>query len=1382
MLTRYSDPAQRFRRRFRPILELLEDRLLPTTSYTVTSAADSGPGTLRDAINYANSQQTTTTIDFVIVGTGVHTIQLLSPFPYAFYPLIIDGYSQSGASPNTLATGDNAVLKIDIDGALAGSGASAFLLGSGNTTIKGLAITHFSAYAIFVQSNNNTIEGNFLGTDPTGTVAEGNGFGGIAMGYGSTGNLIGTNGDGVSDYAERNLISANGTGIILFSTNTTGNVVAGNYIGTDATGTLPLGNSQYGMSLESVVNNRIGVQATDADPTAEPNVVSGNPYGGFYIGLTGCANNVVTGNYIGTDGTGTKPVGNGIGILLLQGATSTRIGGSAALGNVIAFNGTVGIAVTDPMTLGNSIRANSIFGNSGLGIDLNYDGVTPNHLNNADTGPNDLQNFPLIKTATPGASTAVSGSFNSLPNTTFTVDFYANPTRDPNFYGQGQIYLGSTSVTTDANGNTPFAVTIPAATSAGEWITATATDPSGNTSEFCAAFPLPGNQTLNPVSWQSIGPSPVMYGPNTGRVTALAPNPTNANIMYAGSENGGIWETTDWQDPSPAWVPLTDNQPSPAIGEHALAVAHSNPSVIYAAASSPSGGILKSTNGGASWSFLGSTVFGNDGFGALVIDPTNANVVYVAVNAGTTGGVYKSSDGGQTWSLKTFSIGGLADDLVLDVNNPLTLYAGFTSAVNGSNGIWKTTDGGTSWQHMSFGITDQPAYGYIRLALSPSNSSYIYATLLDAGGQSLSLKRYGSTNGAGSWTALSDLKTSEGWRIVLGVDPSNPLIVYANGDHNLYQSTDGGNNWNYIMFVDPQGVYFDDAGAMTLGHDNGVYRFPTGILPYQIKTGDLSVNEFFNIALDPTNANAAYGVVLDYPQIVKYAGSQIWTIQSSAAIESEFGKMLVDPAQPNTVYYFSFAYPPNTFSFLRSDDAGLTTNPQNTGLDTTQLNSQTALAEDPNNPARLLLGTTVVYETTNRGNLWMALPSSPAQGAGVYVTQLAIGNGSLIYASTSDGRLFTSANDGTTWTEQDHSLPATGVSAIQIDPANDQEAIVTLGGSYYGFAGGSDVWMTTTGGASWTRLTGDLPNYATTTLAVDWRFAEPVLYVGTTRGVYASTNLGMHWALFGHGLPITVVDQLVLEPGLDILAAGTFGRGTWEIQVPGPATHLSVSAPANSARGAAFTVTVTALDAAANPAIGYTGTIHFSSSDGLAMLPVDYTFTAADAGVHTFVNGVTLNTSGSQTITVGDKTNTVIHNGGTLHSGGQTITAINKTTISITGSATVVVTGAAASRFQWLALVVGYVGHGRDVDASAPVAFGNGAASVAGSYTSMALDQRPNTFGVTPVAVFARRSWSEPELGGLSVAVLDDFFSGEPRWWKGGWRGASRALPYQRSV
>src|SRR5262249_29654867 len=221
------------------------------------------------------------------------------------------------------------------------------------------------------------------------------------------------------------------------------------------------------------------------------------------VGITdaGTSNNTVAGNYIGTDASGAAALGNGrYGVNIFLGAQGNQVGGAtAALSNTIAFNGLAGVQVLynaaagGVVTTGNRIQGNSIYSNQGLGIDLStaplVQGVTPNDLGDGDSGPNNLQNFPVINVAHSGPKTFVSGTLNSLPDTVFTLDFYASPFSDyPSGYGEGARYLGSTTVGTDGAGNNGFQILLNAATSAGEWITATATEEAtGNPCEFSHA-------------------------------------------------------------------------------------------------------------------------------------------------------------------------------------------------------------------------------------------------------------------------------------------------------------------------------------------------------------------------------------------------------------------------------------------------------------------------------------------------------------------------------------------------------------------------------------------------------------------------------------------------------------------------------------------------------------------------------------------------------------------------------------------------------------------------------------------------------------------------------------------------------------------------------
>jgi nitrogen fixation protein len=524
---------------------------LSATTYTVTTTADSGAGSLRQAITDANGNAGADTIHFNIVGGGVHTIVLATPLPAITDAVTINGYSQPGASANTNAPnqGTNAVLRIEIDGTAIGFSGSGLVSQAAGVTIRGLAINRCPNGGIQVNAGGSgtLIAGNFLGPDPAGAVRAGAQYVGVEI---ETSGVI----VGGANPADRNLISGNDSAQVLVGdVGGANSVIQGNLIGTNAAGTAAI----QGLFNYALVYIRNGLNIQIGGPTAaERNVISGGSQAGvaagigvgYTIGGTN-ASATIEGNFIGTDVTGTLPLGNNIGISLpdqnctirgnviadslSQGISSesghnaiivgnfigTDVTASLHLGNhkggivvggdnwqiggpnpgdenVIAHNGDQSPSVGGIVNSGNQmarIRRNRIFDNASLGIDLYSSfaaGVTPNDAGDGDTGPNGLQNYPILTSAGPalgeGAGTHIVGVLNSAASTTYDLDFFSNPAcaSRPQEYLEGQDYLGSTQVTTDGSGNATIDITLPATVQNGSRITATATDPSGNTSEF----------------------------------------------------------------------------------------------------------------------------------------------------------------------------------------------------------------------------------------------------------------------------------------------------------------------------------------------------------------------------------------------------------------------------------------------------------------------------------------------------------------------------------------------------------------------------------------------------------------------------------------------------------------------------------------------------------------------------------------------------------------------------------------------------------------------------------------------------------------------------------------------------------------------------------
>jgi hypothetical protein len=333
--------------------------------------------------------------------------------------------------------------------------------------------------AFSTRSTGNQALGNFIGTDKFGTAALGNALGGVLIVSKASGNVIGG-----ASLTARNLITGNvGHGVDLQGVDVTLNKVLGNFIGTDVTGTIGLGNSGSGVSITGgAASNVIGGAVAGAG-----NVISGNNFNGVHISGAATTGNRVLGNRIGVDASSAAAVGNGAdGVFVGSDASNNRIGGKAAgAGNVIAHNIGAGVAVFTGT--GNSILGNRIFENAGRGIDLASDSVTPNDLDDGDTGPNDLLNFPaLTKAKLAPAGLRIEGSINTGPNKTLRIEFFASPAADPTGFGEGRRFLGFIVMQTTALNTTPtFTLLLSSfGIAAGHVITATATDELGNTSEF----------------------------------------------------------------------------------------------------------------------------------------------------------------------------------------------------------------------------------------------------------------------------------------------------------------------------------------------------------------------------------------------------------------------------------------------------------------------------------------------------------------------------------------------------------------------------------------------------------------------------------------------------------------------------------------------------------------------------------------------------------------------------------------------------------------------------------------------------------------------------------------------------------------------------------
>jgi hypothetical protein len=760
---------------------------------------------------------------------------------------------------------------------------------------------------------------------------------------------------------------------------------------------------------------------------------------------------------------------------------------------------------------------------------------------------------------------------------------------------------------------------------------------------------------LAPAIWNPIGPAPILNGQTpggdavTGRINALAADPTDANTIYIAAAGGGVWKTGNG---GTSWTALTDNQNTLVMGGIAVALGSDiNHRIIYAGTGDPNigptgfygRGVLISKDSGATWTLTGNSVFNRSSIGKVVIDPTDptGNTAYVAVsgiptngvNRGFTGnyGIWKTTTGGATWTNTTASVvpptgTNLFTDLVMDPGHPSTLYAavGTTFGV-AANGVYETTTGGTSWMPLA-SFPGGTGAGRISLAIADvSSSTTLYASIA-APISTVTKSIQKSTDGGQHWNPVMTQASanyvnymgSQGdYDQTLIIDPSDPTAstVYAAGQLTVIKTTDGGTAWPNISsgadghgpHADHHGIGFDASGRLLDGNDGGLWRLdnPTvGSIHWTDLNGSLQITQFNNVALDPTNPSTAYGASQDNGT-EKYTGSSAWNLLYGG----DGFLVRVDPSNPMRIYTEA---PSTTATYLvRSDNGGTNFNSKFSGN-----RGRERYVLDPANPNRLVLGTDAVNQSLNNGDNWMAIGTPGVNGfnpgdAGIN-TIATLGN--TVYAATEDGHVWVTTNNGSSWTSRD---PIPGFNAIaggvpggfqdlEVDAgdATGQTAYIVTAEFSEDIDGTSSslhhVFRTTNAGGTWTDISGNLPDLPTWSIAID--HVNNTLYVGNDTGVYFSTNGGISWSPFGTGLPNVTVFSLQYVASLHLLAAGTYGRGAFEIDTtrsfsPGD-VFVSVSSGQVQWRHADGTLVQT-LDTGLDTAPGFTTGMNFDAAGNL---------------------------------------------------------------------------------------------------------------------------------------------------------------------------------------
>ena len=671
-------------------------------------------------------------------------------------------------------------------------------------------------------------------------------------------------------------------------------------------------------------------------------------------------------------------------------------------------------------------------------------------------------------------------------------------------------------------------------------------------------------------SWIPLGPTNI-----GGRVTDVAVDPTNADIVYAGAAEGGVLRTTDGGQ---HWTPLFDTQPSLSIG--ALAIDPTNRETIYAGTGevNPGGGsvayggagLLRSTDMGDSWVSLGLENSGS--IGRIRIDPTNDQRIFVAVmghlwEGSVDRGVYRSTDGGASWE-NVLSIGPETGcvDLVMRPDNPDVLFAAMWERIRQPEfyryggetcGVHRTTDGGDTWALVGGGLPAASAnLGRIGLSLCHDQPQVMHAVYADRTGYFDGL--YASSDGGTSWTrtndgGLSSVFASYGWWFGnVRTHPRDPDTIFVLG-LDFYRSTNGGASWSYAggsMHVDHHGLDFGPGANPVIynGNDGGVYRSTNGGTGWA-KLPDLPITQIYRAALDAGNPDALYLGAQDNGTCRTLTGApDNWQF----IFGGDGFQPLVHPLDSNRIWaqyqYGELVYSGNSGSSFSGATGGIG------GGDRRNWNSP--LIQDPTDPDRRYFGTNRVYRS-NGNTSWTAVSpdltggphsGNPGQVYGT-LTTLAVSplDDQVIWAGSDDGHVSVTSNYGGNWTDVSAGLPVRWITAVRPSPHNRETALATISGFRWNEPL-PHVFHTTDLGQTWAPVAGNLPEAPVNDLVID-PLVPNRFFTATDVGVYETLDGGDSWHTLGAGLPNVVVNALAFQPESRRLIAGTYGRSFFSIEI-----------------------------------------------------------------------------------------------------------------------------------------------------------------------------------------------------------------------------------------
>jgi MYXO-CTERM domain-containing protein len=704
-------------------------------------------------------------------------------------------------------------------------------------------------------------------------------------------------------------------------------------------------------------------------------------------------------------------------------------------------------------------------------------------------------------------------------------------------------------------------------------------------------------------TWTPLGPGPLdtsmgaletpNMGPVAGRASAVAVDPTDSMTIYAGYALGGVWKTSDG---GATWAPLSDYEPTLAVGSIAIDPAASETIYVGTGEAAPylgySGeGIFKSTDGGKSFTKIGGTTLDGFSIGRLFLDVA-AGAMYATAFYGSLGrgqicnfdvdapgqGLYRSTDGGTTW---TSIFPGKVVDVEVDTSvMPRRLFVG-----EFEGGAMRSDDGGGTWVAPA-GLPK--AASRVELALSAADPSIVYAGMGLNGAGAI----YVSQDGGKSFTSMAGAPDyCQGqcyYDNAVAVDPADPKTLYVGGDLcGIWKTTNAtdpmptwvnvsfegqaclsGQNWAAgFVHPDVHAIVFDPSAPSTVlaATDGGLSRSLDAGATWSSLTAGVSTLQIYALCADLEDPVKLYGGAQDNGSFMRTSASLTWR----GLVDTDGGPCAVDPKNPRlilgsrsgaSVFRTTDGFASTPLVVFATDPG--TCQPSAPGCGD-RVGFIAPLVGDPSTAATFYVGTYKLYKTTAGGapTSWKAISGDLTAGAMSVTCPNAAGLPSLddaltviavapsapdtLYTGSQAGRIFATSDGGSHWSRVDRPpLPARWVSAIAVDPRDPKLVFAAFSGFDAATpAAPGHVFRSGDGGASWELrdIGADLP--------VDALLAHPVgsdlLYAGTDSGLLVTTDGGKSWMPFDDGLPEVAVYALVYQRSASALVAGTYGRSAW---------------------------------------------------------------------------------------------------------------------------------------------------------------------------------------------------------------------------------------------